>query len=382
VWLGVAVVATVLLVVLLVPSGSWVASDVRRSSLRTTPDGVAAWSRSLDRLGLHVQERFRSFTAAPLSGDGLVLLEPIQPPSAAEVGRALTWAREGGVIVYSPSSGGLLLDSLGLSVERRSLAPGADAAPGPSRLRAHRWTSGIEPDSVIFTWSLEPDSVSPPAWTPLAVIAGSEDVTLAWLPEGEGGVLVTSEAAPLSNVSLQSSAFAAVITRALLDLLPAGDTIVFSEYHQGIEGRGLFREAFRMARSTPVGRVLLEATTVALLLLLLSGRSFGAPEPEPETDRRSPLEHVEALGRIYERSHSDRAVARRLVHGAVRRSGQRPAGAETELEILEAWSGRPELASPTRLAMAALRREPPDLVRLSSALDAIVDHYAPEHRPS
>jgi hypothetical protein len=380
VWLGIAVAATVVLIVLLVPSGSWVATDVRRSSLRTTPDGVAAWSRSLDRLGLHIQERFRSFTAAPISGSALVLLEPIQPPSAAEVGRALTWAREGGVIVYSPSYASLLLDSLGLSIERRSLAPGADAAPGPSRLRPHRWTSGIESDSLIFTWSLEPDSVSPPPWTPLAVVAGSEDVTLAWVPEGEGGVLVTSEAAPLSNGSLQSSAFAAVVTRALLDLLPAGDTVVFAEYHQGIEGRGLFSETFRMARSTPVGRVLLDLAAVAVVLLLLSGRSFGAPGPEPETDRRSPLEHVEALGHIYENAHADRAVARRLVLGAVRRSGQRPGGAETELEILEAWSGRPELASHTRLAMAALRREPPDLVRLSSALDAIVDEYAPENR--
>jgi len=377
-----ALAATVLLIVLLVPSGSWVATDVRRSSLRTTPDGVAAWSRSLDRLGLRVQERFRSFTAAPISGSALVLLEPIQAPSAAEVGRALSWVREGGVLVYSPGYESLLLDSLGLSVERRSLAPGADAAPGPSTLRPHRWTSGIAPDSAISTWSLEPDSVSPPAWTPLAVVAGSDDVTLAWIPEGEGGVLLTAEAAPLSNESLQSSAFAAVITRALLDMLPAGDTVVFAEYHQGIEGRGLFRETYRMARSTPVGRVLLDAAAIAILLLLLSGRTFGAPEPEPEADRRSPLEHVEALGRIYENSHADRAVARRLVLGAVRRSGQRPGGAETELEILEAWSRRPELASPTRLAMAALRREPPDLVRLSSALDAIVDEYAPEHRRS
>lgn len=380
-WLGVAFGATILLVLLLVPSGTWVASDLRRSALRTTPDGVAAWSRSLERLGLRVGERFRSFTAEPLRGNALALLEPIQTPSAAEVGLALTWARQGGVIVYSPGYDGLLLDSLHLRLVRRSSAPSSDVPALPSRFLPHRWTEGVAPDTSLAAWTLELDSVSPPSWTPLAVVGESEDATLAWLPRGSGGVLVVAEAAALSNARLPSSSTATVMTRALLDLLQPGDTLAFSEYHQGVEGRGgIFREVYALAAGTPVGRLLLEGSAVAILLLLLSGRSFGAPEPEPETDRRSPLEHVEALGRIYEGSHSDRAVAKRLVHGAIRRSGQRPAGAETELDVLEAWGGRPELASPARLAIAAFRREPPDLVRLSSALDTIVDEYAPKHQ--
>jgi len=356
-----------------------VASDLRRSALRTTPDGVAAWSRALERLGLTVDERFQSFTAAPLHGELVVLLEPTQAPSAAEIGVALGWVRDGGVIVYSPGYDGLLLDSLHLSLQRRSSAISSDALPGPSRFRPHRWTAGVEPDTAVSTWTLEPDSVAPPTWTPLAVIVGSQDPTLAWVPEGAGGVLVVAEAEPLSNGRLGSSPMATVITRAVLDLAQPGDTVVFSEYHQGVQGRGFFREVYEMASSTRLGRVLLEGSAVAILLLLVSGRAFGAPEPEPEIDRRSPLEHVEALGRIYERSHAERTVARRLVQGAVRRSGQRPAGAETEVEILEAWSARPELASPTRLALAAIRRDPPDLIRLSSALDVIVDEYAPKH---
>lgn len=380
-WLGVAFGTTIVLLLLLVPSGTWVASDLRRSVLRTTPDGVAAWSRSLDRLGLHVDERFRSFTAQPLRGKALVLLEPVQTPSAAEVGLALEWVRRGGVIVYSPGYDGLLLDSLRLSLVRRSGALSSDAPPHPSRFLPHRWTAGVASDTALATWTLEPDSVAPPTWTPLAVVEGSRDATLAWLPRGSGGVLIVAEAEALSNRRLASSSTATVMTRALLDLLQPGDTVAFSEYHQGVEGRGgIFRQVYALAASTPFGRVLLEGTAVAILLLLLSGRSFGAPEPEPETDRRSPLEHVEALGRIYERSESDRTVARRLVHGAIRRSGQRPSGAETELDVLEAWGGRPELTRLTRLATAAFRREPPDLVGLSSALDAIVDRYAPKHQ--
>lgn len=369
----------ILLVLLVVPSGTWVATDLRRSTLRTSPDGVAGWERSLQRLGLEVDAGFSSFTAAPVHGQALVVLEPIQPPSAAEAALALDWVRAGGVMIYSPGFDGLLLDSLHISVKRRSSAISSDAPPGPSRFRPHRWTAGVDPDTALASWSLEPDSLTPPAWTPLAVVQGSRDPTLAWVPQGSGGVLVIAEAEALSNGRLASSQVATVVTRALLDLLSPGDTVVFSEYHQGVAGgRGIFREVFALAAGTPLGRVLLEASVVALLLLLLSGRSFGAPEPEPESDRRSPLEHVEALGRIYQGSASDRAVARRLVLGAIRRSGQRPSGALDELAVLERWSGRPEVASPSRLALAALRRDPPDLVRLSAALDAIVEEYAPK----
>jgi hypothetical protein len=368
-------------VLLVVPSGTWVATDLRRSVLRTSPDGVAGWERSLQRLGLEVDESYRSFTAAPVHGDALVILEPIHPPSAAEAAAALAWVREGGILVYSPGFDGLLLDSLRLTLRRRSGAINSDEPPAPPRFRPHRWTEDVEPDTALATWSLEPDSVIRLDWTPLAVVQGTQDPTLAWVREGSGGVLVVAEAEPLSNARLATSSTATVMTRALLDLLTPGDTVVFSEYHQGVQGgRGIFREVYALAAGTPVGRVLMQGSVVAVLLLLLSGRSFGAPEPEREGDRRSPLEHVEALGRIYQGSASDRAVARRLVLGAVRRSGQRPSGADDELGILRAWSGRPEVASPSRLAIAALRRDPPDLAGLTSALDAIVDEYAPHHQ--
>lgn len=374
------VVGGTLLTLLLVPSGTWVALDVRRSSLRTTPDGVAAWSRSLERLGAPVRSRFTSFTAGPLNPGALVLLEPVQPPSAAEVHEVLEWVRAGGVLVYSPRFESLVMDSLGLDVSLRSLGPGGDGPPGIAHLLPHRWTEGVEEDTLVATWALHAaDAKRSKSWVPLADL-DSLSATLAWLPEGSGGALVLAQAGTLANDDLGVSAIAEVVTRALLDLVPAGDTVWFAEYHQAQDGRrGLFRESYALAAASPVGRVLLLVAVVSVLLLLLSGRPFGAPIPEPEPDRRSPLEHVDALGHIYETSSSDRAVARRLVLGAVRRLGRRPAGAEDEMEILEAWSRTTDIESPARSAIAALRSDPPDLAGLSTALDTIVDEYAPRH---
>src|SRR5690606_8889110 len=104
------------LTLLMVPGSAWVALDRRRSSMRTTPDGIAEWSRSLERLGLPVAPRFTSLTAEPPGDGALVLVEPILSPTAAEIGVLLGCIRAGGVLVYSPLYEDLLFDSLGLAI--------------------------------------------------------------------------------------------------------------------------------------------------------------------------------------------------------------------------------------------------------------------------
>jgi len=208
---------------------------------------------------------------------------------------------------------------------------------------------------------------------PLSVTEDSIGARLAWVPEGVGGVLVLADAEELANQTVGSSSLAIVVTRAIVDLLEPGDTLFFSEYHQGLDGRrGMFREAYGLAAGSPLGRALLHLAVVGVLLFVLSGRRFGSPLQEAESDRRSPLEHVEALGRIYRASGSHGPVARRLVRGAVRRKALRPYGADSETEILQGWASQPELAVDSRTALTALEADPPDLMTLCSALDAIV----------
>jgi len=377
--LGVAIAATAAVVLLLTPRGTWVALDQRRSSLRTTRDGVAAWYRSLDRLDVPVAQRFTSFTEEEPRGTAIVLLEPVVSPTAAEIGSVLRWIREGGMLVYSPSFESILSDSLGL---RASLVDDLEPTiESDGRVLPHRWTTGVEGGADVSTWVLEADSLRTVGWVPLAVAEAGSAATLAWIPIGAGGVLALAEAEVVSNRSLDSTNLSVIVTRALADVAAEGDTVFFAEYHQGLDGRrGLVGESFAMASGSPVGRAAMSLALVGFLLLLATGRSFGAPAALPEGKRRSPLEHVEALGRIYEISGAERSVARRLVHGAARRMGMRARTDLDEEQIIGIWRAHSHLSDPSHLALAAWRRDPLDLSALATALDGVVEAHAARNR--
>jgi hypothetical protein len=263
------------------------------------------------------------------------------------------------------------------------------AIQGEGRVVPHRWTSGVEGDADVSTWVLEADSLRTTGWVPLAVaetrgaapLAATLAATLAWVPLGAGGVLALAEAEVVANGSLDSTNLSVIVTRALADVAAEGDTVFFAEYHQGLDGRrGLVGQAFAMASASPVGRAAMSLAVVGLLLLLATGRSFGAPVPLPEGKRRSPLEHVEALGRIYEISGAARSVARRLVHGAARRMGMRARTDLDEEQIIGIWRAHSHLSGPAHLALTAWKRDPLDLSALAGALDDVVEAHAARNR--
>ena len=210
-------------------------------------------------------------------------------------------------------------------------------------------------------------------WTPLMFAGDPAQPTLAWLPRGEGGVLAMSDAVEVANGVIDLSSTALVATRALSDRMAPGDTVYFSEFHQGLDGRrGVFRESFAIASGSAAGRVGIHLAAAALLLLVVTGRPFGSPLPPGEPERRSTLEHVNALARIYQASSAERTVAKRLVRGAARRVGAtHPPGDDPEVEILRRWAERTELEPFATAALRALATEPPDLEALERSLDGI-----------
>jgi len=379
-WGAVFLALAVAFVLLLVPTGSLVTFDQRRSSLRTSPDGVAAWARSLERLGVPAVQRYSSFTRqAPRSG-GLALLQPVITLSAAEVSIVLEWVRDGGTLVLAPQFRSLLLDSLDLDLDVALPEFGADLAR--DTLLEHEWTEPGLGGLTIATRGISVDSLREDRWVPLARSTRNDIVTLAWVPEGQGGVLVLADGEDVSNGALARSVAAVAVTRALADRLGPTDTLFFSEYHQAMDGGGgPMRETLGLARGTPLGRVVLHLAVAAFALLLVTSRRFGTPFPEWKEPRRSTLEHVEALAGIYRAAGSHRTAARQLIRGTARRLGVlHPSGEEPELEVLESWAARPELRASAERALAALRSDPPDLAALERALDAILaQQHTPDH---
>ena len=137
---GIAV-ATLLLALAafaLQPSG-YAAEDIRRSALRTTPDGVAALYRAIARLGRPTSIRLTPMVdAEPLRGT-LVLLQPVRRPSPREVHELLEWVRGGGTLIHAPSADSSVLDSLGLA--RHDLGEDADSTDAAATATDERVTT-------------------------------------------------------------------------------------------------------------------------------------------------------------------------------------------------------------------------------------------------
>lgn len=377
VWGAVALALSIVLTLLLAPSGT-VAIDQRRSISRTTPDGVAAWARSLEALGVRVEPRFTDLDSDRPEGAGLALLEPLVDLSAREVHRALEYVRGGGTLIFAPGFVAPLRDSLDYEIVALPPDPYGFTMFRDS-LVVHPWTEearGWEASRVVRVEVVDEELVDD--WEPLAVgeMSGS---SLSWLRLGEGGILFVADGRELSNGLLADSEIALATTRAVVDLIGDG-TLYFSEYHLGIgSSRGLMRESITMASEMPVGRIFLHLLVTAAALVIFAARRFGQPLPPPPAPRRSTVEHVNAVAHIYRAAQSDRTVANHLVRAAARRAGL-PMDAEGAEPLVRRWSHLPRLDEPAGAALVALAVSPPDLPALEAALDDLVQrHLSPRN---
>ena len=378
------------------PRGTGTTESIR-SGLRTTPDGVAALARAIERMGRPVAFRRTPWADAdPLRGT-LVLLEPRRPPSPRETRAVLNHVRDGGTLVYAPryNAGTVvdslrppLMDSLGVLLRARSpfesplaargqtshgirgalhprwtaspacpycnvyfticnpwftipvsLAslcvapwPGSAATNPSSRLasgalRASRCSReiihGLPWTQISARWADHPlaDGMAPPQTYSRAmrveradvrgVLVATESAGEAWLVAAElrlgaGRVLALADAAPLANAEADDDPLAVLAARAALAWTPPGDSVFFAEFHQGIDGR---RSQARVLTDfffgSSTGRTLAQLAAVGLLALACAGVRFGSPMPlvaPPDRERRSPLEHVSALGDLYRKA--------------------------------------------------------------------------------
>lgn len=367
----IALVAALVALALLVESGGGQApADPRPSSFHATPRGALALYLTLEELGLPVERRLDDWVdGAPLSGV-LTLLAPAQGLSPAEVSALVAWIEEGGTLLLGARRGDAVLDALGLSLE--PLEGGAQAGRAPG---SHPWTldaGAIADFSSVVT--LASDAPGTASMEPLLQTPDSRAAVLTFR-RGNGVVVVWSDVAPLTNAELRSGGAALVFARMAADLAGGQGPLVFDEYHHGYrEGLGAARATLAWLRGTRPGHVVMQLAVVGLALVWMHGRRFGAPYPPPETRRRSPLEHVDALAGAYHRGGA-RASARRLVvRGIARRLGQVPPLAGAEGAWLERLaSRRTAVRGPAHALLAEWQRGPQsDLVALAAHADAVM----------
>ena len=99
--------------------------------------------------------------------------------------------------------------------------------------------------------------------------------------------------------------------------------VVFDEYHHGygVHGGSLRAAAMYLGR-TSSGHFLAQALVAGLLLLLAKAPRALPPRDVGQIQRRSPIEHADALGRAFEDVGATRTATARLLGGVRRRVGR------------------------------------------------------------
>ncbi len=392
--LGVALAAALGVGTWLVGGSGYVAGGVPvRSSLRTSPDGVAALSRAIARLGTPAAPRMTPFADADSLRGTLVALEVDDPISPREAGALLGWVRAGGVLLYAPAlprsglrlGGGsssvqpLLLDSLGLAAQPAA-AGGLARGPPPDRLAArwapHPLTAGLaSPGQVRYVVVEDSPTREAPTLSVDTLLAApgadQEGWAAAVVALGRGRIVLFASAEPLANGRAAEAPLAHLAIRAAVAYTSPPDTVFFDEFHHGVHGLGSPLDAASgFALGTPAGRAVLHGAVVLVVALAFAGIRLGAPrDPRPQ-ERRSPLEHASALASLYERAGARNTAAALLAARLAREAGlpapRDPDEAAALLANLERRRG--PSAALDRIGRG-LRASPPDLVAVAGGID-------------
>ena len=303
-WVGVIMIAALVVGYLARPEGQR-AGNTLRSSFRTTPDGVAALARAIERLGRHTEARTTPLVDAdPVRGTVMLLDAPLHP-SPREVRGLLDRVRDGGTLLYAPpyTPGPLglvptqLMDSLGIRFRFRAVQDEIlDRSLQEPRWSDHMLTAGLpEPMEPVIGMrgfrrggdeELEEEPPADlPAVVPLLTAAdhdGDEWMAAAELRLGEGRVVVFSDAGPLSNADALEDPLAVLAVRAALAYTDPADTVFFDEFHQGIGGQRSSAEVLAdFFLGSPGGRAPLPPRPARLP----GPRLHGAPPRGPDAGR-------------------------------------------------------------------------------------------------
>jgi len=376
------------------PQGQRV-EGVLRSSFRTTPDGVAALARGIERLGRTAAPRITPLTDADPVRGTIVLLQPQRHPTPREVTALLNRVRDGGTLIYSPpylpdrrwTRTTSLMDSLGVYMRFRSVADEMqERTLEGAEWATHPLTEGLPaPGPTVHGLRIagagdDDEADDPPDGVALQPLLTAQDkdeeewTAAAEIELGRGRVVLVSDAEPLSNAEAVDDPLAVLVVRAALAYTGEADTVFFAEYHQGIRGSSTRAQVMQQFLfGSPRGRALFHFIIVCFLVLACLGLRFGSPTPSvapPDRERRSPLEHVSALGDLYRKAGATRTTALLLLARLARASRHPPprdvAQADTLLRRLDTADGA---ETPLDRVRKGLHTEPPDLTAIAAGID-------------
>jgi hypothetical protein len=139
---------------------------------------------------------------------------------------------------------------------------------------------------------------------------------------GGGTITLVADAGWFTNRVWRSTDVPLVALPLLTPRRERQGRVAWDEYHQGFGDRGgssLPGRTWEWLRTSPAGWAILQIIAVALLWLTMTAVRFGPARAVIERRRRSPLEHLEALGAGLESAADADTAVQRLALGLRRR---------------------------------------------------------------
>lgn len=382
--------------------------DIRSSTFLSGPAGSKALYDVLVRLGRPTERRRISLenltTTRAHYPAVLAILDPVMPLEDGEIDQVVQYVHRGGAVVASGWGGGVP-DCVGwrLQPEIRSDSIAVRAPNGLKLPRAARVLTVAHPDTTTprglaaLRKGEEEDRGRSSCRTLVAYAAdtivaavNNRPVVLRLRYRGGGTITLASDGGWFTNTVWRDTDVPMVLLAVLTPPPDHPGRVVWDEYHQGFgdaEGPSLSGQTWRWLRHSPVGWAMLQLIAVALVWLATLAVRFGPAQAVIERRRRSPLEHLEALGAGLESAEDADTAVQRLALGLRRRLSR--AGAPTLsatgdvlpwLEGLELAMRAPSGRTAVRRLQHLLRTRDHDETRVLATAQAVEDVWQ-ELRP-
>jgi len=339
--------------------------DQRLSTSSADPLGAKLLYELADRLGWDVARDTRG--TVPTSAATIYsVLDPVVPITPEDAGAMLAHVRRGGAMLLVLGEGTTPLgDSLKLTVDRQ----GDDVASNIGAVRPcvganrPRFTREALWFGNARMLALQGKGLVAPGLERFVMLESRPTIvtdgprsTMVGMPYGAGRIVVAADPDVFRNDALRDCRYGLDVAsvRALAYLTEGGvvprRAIVFDEYHQDRTRFGMSGAIERFLGDTPPGRMVLQLALAGLLLLFAAAPRVLPPRELVRVERRSPLEHVDALARAYlqvgatrtSAQHLVRGLRRRMEHGAAR--GKRGGIEEDQLYLSRLADVKPALA--------------------------------------
>ena len=314
--------------------------DARLTTRESTPMAASLAAELPKALGWRVSENTSG--SVPERRDMVhLVLAPAAALRASEVHVLLERVRSGaGLFVITFGERDLLRDSLHLAQGPGGRlddfgARGLTCPDAPVDMLP--WlTRSLQFSTINFTAPPPPrlDTILRTSSRDTAARAGAP--VLLGFRHGEGRVVVATDPDLLRNDALRQCdpGLAVAYVRALEYLRDTDGAqrrwLLFDEYHQGFGVQpGTARAVITFFADTVAGHVLAQLAFAGLLLLLMRMPRLVPPPADGPVERRSPIEHVDALSRAYIQVGATRTATQRLVRGVRRRLERGTTGGTT-----------------------------------------------------